>query len=114
VIFWLTFWCRPSGSRIGVHLRLFSTWGNNPWDHAYFIENLFMMVPLGVILPMRFKVFRRWYLVAVTSLCFSLLIETSQYLTSRGFCQLDDVVTNVAGAVAACVAVLHLRKRKKD
>lgn len=99
VLLHTAYFSREPGSRIGIDLELFGTWGNSATAHAYFIENIMMLIPFGVLMPIAFKKMRslRW-MVSIGFLC-SCFIELSQLMTSRGYCQLDDVVTNAAGAL---------------
>lgn len=53
------FFSREPGTRTGVSLILFETWGNSMIDHAYFIENIIMFIPYGVLIPIVFKKFQR-------------------------------------------------------
>ena len=65
--------------------------------HAYFIENIIMFIPFGLLAPMVFKRMRKVrFCVFIGFLC-SCGIELSQLITQRGYCQLDDVVTNTVG-----------------
>lgn len=105
---------REAGSRKGIDLTILSTWGKTAQEHAYFIENIMMFVPLGILLPMLFKKIRKLQYCALTGFLCSCMIEVSQLVTQRGFCQLDDVITNTVGAVAGwmiwrcvCKCLLH-------
>lgn len=65
--------------------------------HAYFIENIIMFIPFGFLAPMVFERMRKVrFCVFIGFLC-SCGIELSQLITQRGYCQLDDVVTNTVG-----------------
>ena len=58
-----------------------------------------MFVPLGILLPMLFKKIRKLQYCVLTGFLCSCMIEVSQLVIQRGFCQLDDVITNTVGAV---------------
>ena len=91
------FFSREPGSRKQIDLDLFGTWGQTAMVHAYFIENIIMFIPFGLLAPMVFKRMRNVrFCVLIGFLC-SCGIEISQLVTQRGFCQLDDVVTNTMG-----------------
>lgn len=61
------------------------------------IENIIMFIPFGLLAPMVFKRMRKVrFCVFIGFLC-SCGIELSQLITQRGYCQLDDVVTNTVG-----------------
>lgn len=93
------FFSREPGSRIAVSLKLFETWGTTPVMHAYFIENIIMFIPLGIFLPALFRKMRKvWCCVPFAFVC-SCAIEIAQYVTGRGYLQVDDIMTNTAGAL---------------
>lgn len=92
-----SFFSREPGSRQQIDLNLFGTWGQTAIAHAYFIENIIMFIPFGLLAPMVFKRMRKVrFCVFIGFLC-SCGIELSQLITQRGYCQLDDVVTNTVG-----------------
>lgn len=95
-VFQIVYFSRESGSRTDVAFGLGDTWGTTVQAHAYVIENILLFIPFGILFPMLGKYPRYWCLAA--ALCFSVGIEGMQYVSKRGYCQLDDVVTNVAGA----------------
>ena len=97
VLLQTAFFSREAGSRKGIDFTILSTWGKTAQEHAYFIENIMMFVPLGILLPMLFKKIRKLQYCALTGFLCSCTIEVSQMITQRGFCQLDDVVTNTVG-----------------
>lgn len=56
-----------------------------------------MFIPFGFLAPMVFERMRKVrFCVFIGFLC-SCGIELSQLITQRGYCQLDDVVTNTVG-----------------
>ena len=56
-----------------------------------------MFIPFGLLAPMVFERMRKVrFCVFIGFLC-SCGIELSQLITQRGYCQLDDVVTNTVG-----------------
>lgn len=93
-----TYFSREPGSRTGIDLVLFSTWGTTAQAHAYVIENIILFLPLGVLLPLTFPAMRSWYRTTGMGLLLSVVIEGTQLMTSRGHCQADDVMTNTLGA----------------
>ena len=103
VLIQLAFFSREPGSRIGLDLTFGDTWGTTPWEHAFFIENVIMFVPFGILVSMLSRRLGIWKVTLLGCLS-SCMLEGMQYVTQRGFCQLDDVVTNTAGAlIGACV-----------
>lgn len=98
------FYSREPGSRKGISLTLFETWGNSIQAHAYFVENIIMFFPFGILMPVVFKRMRRVQdCVSAGFLC-SCTIELAQLITQRGYCQLDDVVTNTIGTFIGWLA----------
>lgn len=95
----IVYYSREQGSRIGaVDLTLWSTWGYTLQTHAYFIENIILFIPFGILFPMVFKNWIRW-LTIPAGVFISAEIEYIQLLTQRGYCQIDDLVTNTFGAI---------------
>lgn len=104
VVLQTAFLSREPGSRKKVSLTLFETWGNTLHMHAFFIENIIMFIPFGVLSPILFKSMRKaWSCVLAGFLC-SGIIEVAQLITQRGYLQLDDVVTNTAGTLIGWLA----------
>lgn len=54
IILVITFFSREDGSRIGMDLELFSTWGTNARNHAFVVENVLLFIPYGFICPWAF------------------------------------------------------------
>lgn len=100
VLLQTAFFSREPGSRSGVDLKLFSTWGYTAISHAFFIENIMMFIPLGILMPVVFKKMQKMQVCVCAGFLCTCGIECSQFITQRGFCQLDDVVTNTFGALA--------------
>lgn len=99
----ITFFSRESGNVKGPDLQLFSTWGINDRNNAFVIENILLFIPYGFLFCWNFPrargILKGTLLGAVTSLG----IETMQFVTGRGFFQLDDIVTNALGAFIGSV-----------
>lgn len=94
----IVYYSREPGSRTGVaDMVLWSNWGMTLQMHAYFIENIVLFIPFGLIFPLVFKNWMRWFTIPVGAFI-SAAIEYTQLVTGRGYCQLDDFVTNTAGA----------------
>ncbi|MCD8223108.1 MAG: VanZ family protein [Clostridiales bacterium] len=97
------FFSREPGSRTGIDLALFETWGRSAQSHAYVVENVLMFVPLGILLPLIFAGQRSLLVCGLTGCVCSTALECLQFVTQRGHCQLDDVVMNTLGAVLGWV-----------
>lgn len=98
VVMNLTFFSREPGTRIGVTFEILGTWGRTADSHAYFIENILLFIPFGIMLPCIFPLLKKLRFCILAGLLFSVCLELMQLATGRGFCQLDDVLTNTFGA----------------
>ena len=103
VLMQTAFLSREPGSRKGIDLTLFGTWGQSAVSHAYFVENIIMLIPFGILAPIVLKQMRKIRCCVLTGFMLSCAIEISQFITQRGYCQLDDVVTNTAGTLIGWV-----------
>ena len=93
IILVITFFSREDGSRIGMDLELFSTWGTNARNHSYVVENVLLFIPYAF--PWLRGFFRNTFAAFVTSFG----VETIQLITGRGYFQVDDILTNVLGGI---------------
>ena len=101
VIMAITFFSRESGSRHkGLDLEFLSTWGINDRNNALVIENILLFIPFGILCPVTFRGLRKFWRCLLVGMLTSLFVESLQLLTGRGFFQIDDILTNVLGAVA--------------
>lgn len=98
----ITFLSRESGSRKGIDLELFSTWGINERNNAYVIENVLLFIPFGFVCAWAFRSARRLPASTALGLLTSLGIECMQLITQRGFFQIDDIITNTLGMTIGC------------
>ena len=95
----ITILSRPEGSRIGVNLEPFATISSQLWGIVYPIENILLFIPLGLLLPLLWRIFNNLGYTVGVGLLFSALIEIVQYVTKRGYLQTDDILTNVLGTL---------------
>lgn len=93
----LAFFSREPGSRNSLDLILFSTWGPSAVLRAYFIENIIMFIPFGILAPLVIRKARQGRWCITGGFLFSVCLELMQLATQRGYCQIDDIVTNTAG-----------------
>ena len=112
------FLSREPGSRQGIDMTLFGTWGITPQAHAFVIENVLLFVPFGILYPFavtptgragddthsRGRIASRF--TVLLGFIISVGIETVQLLTERGYCQLDDIVMNTLGSLVGYVIFL--------
>ena len=102
IVLWITLIDREFGNRRAMLVPF--------WEFANVIKgirrsffigqilgNLVMLMPLGFMLPIIRKVSLKQ--VFLISLCFSVAIEITQFITGRGLMEFDDVFNNTVGAV---------------
>lgn len=75
----------------GSYKHIFTSAGTR----ADIIKNIWLFIPLGVIL---FRLFPR-KTVLLVPIAISILIETVQYFSGMGLCELDDVISNGLGGL---------------
>lgn len=102
-LLWLVYLTRVPGSRRSLDLGLFDTVSRSAQGNSYVAENVLLFLPFGVLFPLLFPFRRRrsfrFPACLLSAFLCSAGIETVQYLTARGYSQLDDVITNVTGAI---------------
>lgn len=109
IILQLTLVCRADNSRIGIELNIFhGLMGPDNDFHwlmlAYVILNCMLFIPYGFIWSLFSFVNSRRMLIQVTlvtliSFVTSLIIETAQLLTGRGYYEIQDLVFNTLGGI---------------
>lgn len=63
------------------------------------ILNIFMLMPLGILLPLLNTRFRKLKWTLAAAFLMTLTIETAQLITGYGIFELDDIFNNVIGAI---------------
>ena len=100
IILVITFFSREAGTRTRqMDLELFSTWGINTRNNAFVVENVLLFIPYGFVCPWAFPWLRGLFRNTFAAFVTSLGVETIQLITGRGYFQIDDILTNVLGAV---------------
>ena len=95
----LTLSGRDAGSRTNrVNLEIFGTWRPDGSLSAHALENVMLFVPFGFIVPLTSRFFKRWWNLILIAFMTSLLIETVQLATARGYFEMDDIILNTLGA----------------
>lgn len=102
------------GMRMGIQLRPFlafwEAWNGftlQVWLNP--LLNIAMFIPLGVLLPLAAKFFRRWYWMLAAGVGTSLIIEALQYLLGRGQADADDLLCNTLGTMLGyCLCMLFV------
>ncbi len=102
-----------------VNLHLFRAW-HEAWNHYAFknwmnvLLNVAMFVPLGILLPIVLKRFRKWYLMLTVSIAATFAIEIIQYFSGRGIFDVDDLAANTLGAmIGFCIIMIYFSFREK-
>ncbi len=116
MILLITFLSREDNGNTGLYLELFSSWGINARNNAYFIENILLFIPLGIFSSLVIKRMRNCILSLLAGLGFSFCIESLQYVTGRGVFQVDDILTNGLGMLLGCVVfgIVHGIGRRRS
>lgn len=63
------------------------------------LYNILAFVPLGILLPILGRRFQRLKIILLCGFLLSAMIESAQFLFHLGWCDIDDVINNTAGAV---------------
>lgn len=77
-----------------AYRELFSGDPNWKRDLVQNIKNIVLFIPFGLLFPLR-----KWKIVLLSALLFSISIESIQYFMGLGLCELDDVICNTIGAM---------------
>ena len=93
----IVYYSREPGSRTGVAIWCCGAIGHDTSDARLFYRKYSIVYTIGLIFPLVFKNWMRWFTIPVGAFI-SAAIEYTQLVTGRGYCQLDDFVTNTAGA----------------
>ena len=94
----LTLLNREAGTRFDVSLQFLGTFHPDAESKRYVIENVLLFFPLGICVPRLIcRVNRIWKISSIAFL-FSGTIEIVQWITKRGYFQVDDLWLNVLGA----------------
>lgn len=113
IILCITFLSRESGTRIGVDLDLFSTWGINDRNKAFVIENVLLFIPYGIVCAWAFPALRRFIPCALIGLATSVAVECMQLYTGRGYFQVDDILTNLLGSIIGYLLFCIFRRKSR-
>lgn len=77
--------------------------GTNARNHSYVVENVLLFIPYGFICPWAFPWLRGFFRNTFAAFVTSFGVEMIQLITGRGYFQVDDILTNVLGAVIGYV-----------
>ena len=85
---------------------------NHLFWFAQITLNILLFIPLGFLLPFQTPKKRISFIkVLLAAFLFSVLIETLQYITSRGITEVDDVINNTLGGVLGWCGQRALRRK---
>lgn len=102
---------RNAGGYREWNLHLFRAW-REAWNNfstknwANVLLNIAMFMPLGFLLPLMWKKFRKWYVTIPVGFTTSLAIELLQLAISRGICDVDDLFCNTLGAAMGYFVIM--------
>lgn len=103
VVICLTLFSREPGTRGTVNLVLLSSLEGSADRISIAVENMVMLAPFGILMPLVMGWSRKWYFVILTGALLSLAIETVQLVTGCGYFELDDILFNTLGVVIGYV-----------
>lgn len=104
---------RNAGGYREWNLHLFRAW-REAWNNfstknwANVLLNIAMFVPLGFLLPLMGKQFRKWYVAIPAGFGTSFAIELAQLALKRGICDVDDLFCNGLGAAIGFFAIMAI------
>lgn len=110
---WYTLISRTATCR-RCDFRLF--WALRAWLHEepqgkqefiYYLQNILFFIPFGFLNPWKKS---GWKSVWATAVLFSIFLESTQYVTAKGLCELDDIISNTAGAMLGFGLWIELSK----
>ena len=73
-------------------------------ESIQYIQNVLFFIPFGFLFP-----WKKWKPVFMSAFMTSAVIEATQYIFNLGWCELDDVISNTAGALIGfgCYVIAH-------
>lgn len=73
-------------------------------ESIQYIQNVLFFIPFGFLFP-----YKTWKPVFMSAFMTSAVIEATQYIFNLGWCELDDVISNTAGALIGfgCYVIVH-------
>lgn len=82
---------------LSSYREAWNSFNSTKWK--FIILNIFMLVPLGILLPLLNTRFRKLKWTLAAAFLMTLTIETAQLITGYGIFELDDIFNNVIGAI---------------
>ena len=82
-------------------------------SYCLFGRNFLLFLPMGAMLPLLYPSMRRTWRFVLLQTLLLLAVESAQLILRCGSCDIDDVILNLAGALAGYLAArLHLRRKR--
>lgn len=112
IVLYATILRNAGGYREWNH-HLFRAW-REAWNNfsvknwANVLLNIAMFGPLGFLLPLMGKKFRKWYVTIPVGFGTSLVIELVQLVSLRGICDVDDLFCNVLGVAIGYFVIMAI------
>lgn len=80
-------------------------------ESIQYILNVLFFIPFGFLFP-----WKKWKPVFLSAFMTSAVIEITQYIFNLGWCELDDVISNTAGALIGfgCYVIVHKQIKKGE
>ncbi len=79
------------------------------WQFIYhLVGNMIWFVPFGLLLPFLSKIKTNFKNVIILSALLSFCIEVLQFIFNTGISDIDDIITNVLGAICGYLAHIHI------
>lgn len=93
----ITVLSREAGTEYILNLLPFGTWETGLRYTTLWVENILLLMPLGILLYLLWEPFRRPGRSILMGFLCSVAIESVQLITRRGKFELDDIMNNVLG-----------------
>lgn len=71
--------------------------------------NILAFMPFGFFVPLLNKAYRKFYLIAILSIIFSLVVELAQLILRVGVFDVDDILLNSIGGIFGYLSFLIIR-----
>ena len=100
----LTLSGREAGSRTGMpSLVPGATIFTGSGISIFSVENWLLFIPFGVLVPILWKYNRSVIMTGLLAFISSVTIEVTQFITARGYFEVDDILLNTFGAICGYV-----------
>ena len=80
-----------------VNLRPLANFYKTEWEKAFFYTNIILFFPMPVFLYSLYPALRNFFKCILLGFIISTGIEISQFILHCGWCDIDDVISNILG-----------------